>query len=213
MPTINQIIDKRKGSKKSFVKKEYRPYNMDKLIASEQEVAQPEKQDNTAESKIVKDVPVDGQIPGKQGEKTSVLEGGDEDVLSDRLNIAAPLKESKSLNLTPNQESFSVNHGFSTTLETSTEDALIQLSGRQKELLVLIIGNLIDNKSLVTSPIQSEKLIDTLGATAGTVKNTVRRLEAKGFIKSVSKRGRGGFYRFQSTEKVISAGQRLFFRP
>lgn len=212
MPTISQIIDKKKGNKKSFVKKEYRPYKMDKDTRAAEDATQVEKGGST-DSEAAGDALVNCELTGAQGNNLSDPEGQEVKALSGNIDISTILEGNEKLNSASNKQNFPVNEEFLTTLETSTEDVLTQLSGRQKELLVLIIGNLLDNNSLLTSPIQAKKLTDNLGASLGTVKNTVRRLEAKGLIKSISKRGRGGFYRFQSTEKVISVGQRLFFRP
>lgn len=193
MPNISDILDKNKDKKK-FSKKEYRPWNLSETLSNEKEVANeqidyPVKVDPI---KIAKHEPISQEpeesvqdVPLKSTSKTEVVQ----------------LEEAET----------SFSHIEPTNL--AVEDFLLQLSGRQKELLILIIRNLVDNKSLITSPMYAQSLVEKISTSLGTIKNAVRRLESKGLIKSASKRARGGYYRFEVKEEIVNIGQRLFFRP
>lgn len=190
MPKISDLI-RQKEKKQKFTRKEYRPWNLSETLSKEnQEQEIPES--NVVENKVVPAV-----AP----------------VLVDKvLQVQSQLSEPK---LDKQLHSREVVSSFARPekIDLSVDDLLIQLSGRQKELLILIIRNLIDHHSLVTSPMYAQSLVEKISTSLGTIKNAVRRLEAKGLIKSISKRARGGYYRFEVREEVIQAGQRLFFRP
>ena len=97
------------------------------------------------------------------------------------------------------------------TKKKAEEEVLRQLSGRQKELLILIVKDLVRNKSQVTSPMHAKDLLLQIPTSRGTIKNAARRLEEKGLIKSISKRGRGGFFRFVVDEEILNVVEREFF--
>lgn len=200
MPKISDILDKQKDKK--FTKKEYRPWNLSETLTSENKDAELAPEKPSVQTDIINEpVTIENE---KKGQKVVVETVQPEEVSSKALRESATLipKAEK-----PN------NFVKPDSIQLSVEDHLLQLSGRQKELLILIIRNLVDNKTLVTSPMYSENLVKQISTSLGTIKNAVRRLEGKGLIKSISKRARGGYYRFEATEEVIMIGQRLFFRP
>lgn len=203
MPKISDILDKQKDKKRKFTKTEYRPWNLSETLTSENESKEEivsEKPPVQVEEKI--------QTPKKEHQKVA------EQVVKE--SIKKELEDKKSeVEKSPVTQKVEIPSGFvkPDPAQVSVEDHLLQLSGRQRELLILIIRDLVDNKSLVTSPMYSENLVKQISTSLGTIKNAVRRLEGKGLIKSVSKRARGGYYRFEATEEVITIGQRLFFRP
>lgn len=191
MPKISDLI-RQKEKKKKFTRKEYRPWNLSETLSKETHDQELPEEDNVIE--IVDTPAVAPVLVDKVVHVESHL-------AEMKLDKQAPPKEVTSSFTRPEK------------IDLSVDDLLIQLSGRQKELLILIIRNLIDHHSLVTSPMYAQSLIEKIKTSLGTIKNAVRRLEAKGLIKSISKRARGGFYRFEVREEVIQAGQRLFFRP
>lgn len=203
MPKITDILDKQKGSKKKFAKKEYRPWNLGETLTSE----------NQSKEEVVSEKPpvqVEEKLEAAKKESPKVVE----QVVKEPIKTESENKKSE-VEKSPVAQKVEIPSGFvkPDPAKVSVEDHLLQLSGRQRELLILIIRDLVDNKSLVTSPMYSENLVQQISTSLGTIKNAVRRLEGKGLIKSVSKRARGGYYRFEATEEVITIGQRLFFRP
>lgn len=191
MPKISDLIRQKEKNKK-FTRKEYRPWNLSETLSKENH-----DQESSEESNVIEEVVVPTVAP-------VVIEK------IAHVDLRAPeVKVDKQVTTKDVISSFTRPE----QIDLSVDDLLIQLSGRQKELLILIIRNLIDHHSLVTSPMYAESLVDKIKTSLGTIKNAVRRLEAKGLIKSISKRARGGFYRFEVREEVIQAGQRLFFRP
>lgn len=191
MPKISDLIRQKEKNKK-FTRKEYRPWNLSETLSKENDDHESSEESNAIEEVVAPTVaPV-------VIEKVAHVDLRAPEVKVDKQVLS---KDVISSFTRPEQ------------IDLSVDDLLIQLSGRQKELLILIIRNLIDHHSLVTSPIYAESLVDKIKTSLGTIKNAVRRLEAKGLIKSISKRARGGFYRFEVREEVIQAGQRLFFRP
>lgn len=191
MPKISDLIRQKEKNKK-FTRKEYRPWNLSETLSKENDDHESSEESNAIEEVVAPTVaPV-------VIEKVAHVDLRAPEVKVDKQVLS---KDVISSFTRPEQ------------IDLSVDDLLIQLSGRQKELLILIIRNLIDHHSLVTSPMYAESLVDKIKTSLGTIKNAVRRLEAKGLIKSISKRARGGFYRFEVREEVIQAGQRLFFRP
>jgi GTP-sensing pleiotropic transcriptional regulator CodY len=188
MPKISDLIVE-KEKKKKFVRKEYRPWNLSDTLSKETR-----EYESLPESNVIEKV-------------ATIVEHDLKIVQSDSPSLA--IKIDRQTNPKEHISSFIRPE----KIDLTVDDLLIQLSGRQKELLILIIRNLIDHHSLVTSPIYAQFLVEKISTSLGTIKNAVRRLEAKGVIKSISKRARGGYYRFEVREEVIQAGQRLFFRP
>ena len=193
MPNISDILDKNKDKKK-FSKKEYRPWNLSETLSNSKEI-EDEKIDLPVKINAIKKVK---QEPVSQPAEESVEK--------------APLKNNSNPDVIQ-LENAETSFSYLEPTNLAVEDFLLQLSGRQKELLILIIRNLVDNKSLMTSPMYAQSLVEKISTSLGTIKSAVRRLESKGLVKSVSKRARGGYYRFELEEEVLNIGQRLFFRP
>ncbi|MCS5712852.1 MAG: hypothetical protein AB7R69_05310 [Candidatus Babeliales bacterium] len=194
MPKISDLINQ-KDKKKKFTRKEYRPWNLSETLSKETTNQQIEPENDVVEEVVEKVLTkVESVIPSKV------------------VGNSIPPSLVKFEKQTDHKEPIA-NFVKPESIDLTVEDHLIQLSGRQKELLILIIRNLIDNHSLITSPMYAQSLVEKINTSLGTIKNAVRRLEAKGLIKSISKRARGGYYRFEVREEVIQAGQRLFFRP
>lgn len=194
MPKISEIIDQ-KDKKKKFTRKEYRPWNLSETLSSDNK--EPKQVKQTIEVEPAQDITKKINISEK---KYAVPEKQEEHIKENQVKQL----ESK--------EVFTQHAYSKPEILISSEDLLIQLSGRQKELFILVLRNLIDNKSLITTPMYSKDLIESINTSIGTIKNAVRRLESKGLIKSVSKRARGGHFRFEVSEEIISIGQRLLFR-
>lgn len=197
MPKISDIIDDtQKDKRKKFVRKEYRPWNLTETVSSniikdEKKVQEPillEEKVIESPAEILVSPIIEKNIQQKKVKVEPEI----------RLPAVQPVTSNDFIRTDP--------------AVLSIEDMLRQLSGRQKELFILILKNLIDNKSLITTPIYSVSLIEHIPTTLGTIKNAVRRLEAKGLVKSYSKRARGGYFRFEATEEVIHTGQWLFFK-
>jgi hypothetical protein len=191
MPNISDILDKNKDKSK-FTKKEYRPWNLGETMSSQVEV-----KDKKVDSPKKADL-VDKNI-SESNNRLSVKEAK-----------IAPSKAVVKPEVTPIKEvTISLDEGET---NLSFDDHILRLSGHQKELLIFIIRNLVNSKSLITLPIFSKDLVENFSTTLGTIKNAARRLEAKGLIKSVSQRARGGYFRFELTEEVVNIGQRLLFK-
>lgn len=192
MPNISDILDKNKNKDKSkFTKKDYRPWNLGETMSSLEKVE---------EKKI--DSPIK---PGL------VCESKSEPIHTslDEIVKIASSKEVKKLKVNTIKENAIVTSSEDESITLSLENNILRLSGHQKELLIFIIRNLVNSTSLITLPIFAKELVENFATSLGTIKNAARRLEAKGLIKSVSQRARGGYFRFEVQEEVVSIGQRL----
>ncbi len=76
------------------------------------------------------------------------------------------------------------------------------LSGHQKKLFLLITRSCVDNGKLTSDVFFSDQLKIELNTTIGTIYSSIRRLEDKKLIKSISKRARGGYMRFQISSEI-----------
>lgn len=196
MPKISDIIDDtQKDKRKKFVRKEYRPWNLTETVSSsiqnEKKVQEPilsVEKDIESPAEILVSPIIEKNTQEKQVKVESDI----------RLPAVKPVTSNEFVRTDPDV--------------LSIEETLIQLTGRQKELFIFILKNLIDNKSLITTPIYSASLIEAIPTTIKTISNAVRRLEAKGLVKSYSKRARGGYFRFEAREEVIQAGRWFFFK-
>jgi predicted transcriptional regulator len=79
-----------------------------------------------------------------------------------------------------------------------------ELIGLQKNLIIFIYNSCKLERNKSTQALTLEHLTDTLKASSGTVKTTIRRLERKNCIKRISfKNGRGGWSKYELSESLF----------
>lgn len=91
----------------------------------------------------------------------------------------------------------------------SKREEVMVLMGLQKALFQFFLER-IDTESFNTLPIQSEELEKHLKTTYAVVKNTIQKLEKKGLVFNLSKRGRGGFFKFHIEQDLYNFARRHF---
>lgn len=192
MPNISDILDKNKDKGK-FTKKEYRPWNLGQTMSTQEDIKE-KKSDSSS--------------------KVALVEQSISEPINQISEVPVQIASKKIVEkeVTKIREEANINFTDRGAINLSAEDYMLKLTGRQKDLLIFIIRNIINSKSLITLPIYSKDLVANFSTTLGTIKSAARRLEAKGLIKSVSQRARGGHFRFEVKEEIVSIAQRLFFK-
>ena len=77
------------------------------------------------------------------------------------------------------------------------ESLYVQLVGLQKNALFFIFQKCIERNDLVTPIFYTRELADHLSASADSTKDATEQLKKKGILKSLSKRGAGGYLKFE----------------
>lgn len=168
MPNLDDVL-KDKKEKKKFVKKEYRAWNVDTLVNT----------DNINDQRVENDQTVGGSKPILQ-----------EDVEPSRketsqVNAAADIRQPQEREI-----------NYAAYEKLNPKEEIFILSGLQKELFKYIL-NKVDTETFYTNAMISNELKESLSTSLATIKNAIVKLEKKGLIESFSKRGRGGFYKFK----------------
>lgn len=86
---------------------------------------------------------------------------------------------------------------------TDTNVGLSYLTGIQKQILIMLYISCKKTRSHITEEFALINIASALNIRLGSVKTSLRRLEDKGFIRSVTfKKGRGGWTKFELPEKI-----------
>jgi hypothetical protein len=232
MPSISEILDSPK--RKRFKKKSYRPWNddgvglnedavSDNSVISKSNAEQKQKDENNVSSierknhKVDKATFKENKISNLEAEKEvgrpvskDNNKGNGKDNSKDNNNNKSN-DISDNLSLASKKTANLSSDNFPVVGDLTLRDAnkIRVLYGHQKKLFFLIVRLCIENEQVVTEPLTREQLQKEVDASIGTIKTSVRRLEKKGLIKSVSKRARGGFFRFAISEKLKNISEEI----
>jgi hypothetical protein len=236
MPSISDILDSPR--RKRFKKKSYRPWNDDGESLNEDAVSDDsviskfnaeQKDKNSVSSierknhKVEKTTSKENKKSSREAEKEvgrtaskNINKGNDKDnnksvSKSNNKDNNKSNDVSNNLNLTSKKTVNPSSDNFSVVGDLILRDAnkIRVLYGHQKKLFFLIVRLCIENEQVVTEPLTREQLQKEVDASIGTIKTSIRRLEKKGLIKSVSKRARGGFFRFAISEKLKNIAEEI----
>jgi len=206
MPQLSDILEKRE--KQKFKKRNYRPWDLqggkeELVVESEEKDSLESGQANTTQEVIEQSFTKSDNKDNNKGDdkdngnrfsqKVSMRQAG-------KASITAETEAEVINSQTPSNQTMATIKEIRLNdfvAEGITVEHLIKtLSGHQDRILKYIAGKCIANKRYTTEPIVREQIIYDLHTTYGIIKTSLRRLEEKGLIKAISKRGRGGYFRF-----------------
>jgi len=200
MPQLSDILEKRE--KQKFKKRNYRPWDLqggkeELVVESEEKDSLESGQANTTqevvEQSFTKPNDKDNDKDNRLSQKVRMRQVG-------KASITAETEAEVINSQTPSNQTMATIKEIRLNdfvAEGITVEHLIKtLSGHQDRILKYIAGKCIANKRYTTEPIVREQIIYDLHTTYGIIKTSLRRLEEKGLIKAISKRGRGGYFRF-----------------
>lgn len=169
---------------------------------------------NTIGTQISSVTPIHSAVPqeiGTQLEHNKNTTGTQQEHIKDTIRTH---KEHKKVNrnTTGTQQEHAKEHVRNTNKNTdgtqqehikNTRYGLSYLSGIQKQLITFFYISCKKNRSHMTEEFSLINIAHALNIKLGSVKNSLRRLEEKGFIKPVQfKKGRGGWTQFELPDNV-----------
>ncbi len=223
MPNIDDVLKKKK---KKFVKKEFRSWNMDELMTAPKDDDRGEGVSKTPETSIRENADIiENCTPEKKASPiVEVLVEKNVDILSkdviqEKVEYTAKekyLAQSKAvLSQTSNNEVVSTHEESHSPevkenlLGQTKKEELMVLMGLQKLLFEHLLEK-VDTETFNTLPLNAKELTEKLKTTYAVTKNTIKKLEKRGLIVNLSRRGRGGFFKFHIEPELYNFARRYY---
>lgn len=208
MPQINDIL---KNRKKSFVKKQYRPWD----FSGEGQPEAPIEKDNALSNHS--SLPeTDDVIDNKEITNNTLLDNtkvSNEVLLGNQINntkVTIELQtDSKKVSNRDHSDN-TIDNESDNSLPIDITEEVRRLTGVQKSILLFISDICSIKGELKTGPINTYKLAEHIVSNYGIVKMSLVRLVKKGLIRRLpGKTARGGFINIEITKEVKLAAAHI----
>jgi len=198
MPTIDDLT---RGSKKKFIKSDYRPWNYMEEIDKETISNQLE----VNEESIANHLELIKESNGIQMDINN-QSIGNHLLIDESINLTNNKVETALVQFIVGKKNIDKSGSLNEENPESTLDIIFRLTGHQKKIFLFITDRCASRALLSTGVIKGETLAEITNTTIKMVKTSIQRLIGKQLIiRERGKTGRGGFYCFKLTDVVRNA--------